>query len=162
MPLTICKPFEAVEPVRGVDNSHYSPPWSRLDTTFHLWHIPCVEWEVEFTDHFEQWWTDLTDDEQVAVNAKVLLLQRVGPALGRPHADVIHSSRHPNMKELIVQHAGHPFRVLYAFDPRRCAMLLLGGDKTGNDRWYEELVPVADRLFDEHLAALQREGRNDG
>jgi len=51
-----------------------------------------------------------------------------------------------------------PLRVLYAFDPRRVAILLLGGDKTGNDRWYEEFVPVADRLYDAHLASLKREG----
>ena len=53
---------------------------------------------------------------------------------------------------------GRPYRVLYAFDPRRAGILLLGGDKTGNDRWYEEQVPVADRLYDEHLRQLEREG----
>jgi hypothetical protein len=61
------------------------------------------------------------------------------------------------MKELIVQHAGHPYRVLYAFDPRRCAILLIGGD-----RWYEQFVPTADKLYDEHLAALRKEGLIDG
>lgn len=66
------------------------------------------------------------------------------------------------MKELIIQHAGRPYRVLYAFDPRRCALLLLGGDKTGDDRWYEKLVPVADRLYDAHLAALRKEGLTNG
>lgn len=66
------------------------------------------------------------------------------------------------MKELRIQHAGRPCRVLFAFDPGRCAILLVGGDKTGNDRWYEEFVPVADRLFDEHLAALKREEQTDG
>ena len=71
-------------------------------------------------------------------------------------------SRHPNMKELRVQHTGRPYRVLFAFDPRRSAILLAGGDKTGNDRWYEEFVPVADRLYDEHLAALKKEKRNNG
>lgn len=91
------------------------------------------EWEVEYTDEFGGWWDGLTEAEQVSVNAKVLLLQRFGPALSRPHADVIHSSRHPHRKELIVQHAGRPYRVLYAFDPRRTAILLMGGDKTGND-----------------------------
>jgi hypothetical protein len=60
--------------------------------------------------------------------------------------------------ELRIQREGRPYRVLYAFDPRRAAILLLGGDKTGNDRWYEEQVPVADRLYDEHLRQLEREG----
>jgi hypothetical protein len=67
------------------------------------------------------------------------------------------------MRELRVQHRGRPYRVLYAFDPRRAAILLIGGDKTGNVRWYEDHVPLADRLYDEHLAALRKEGvKGDG
>jgi hypothetical protein len=61
--------------------------------------------------------------------------------------------------ELRVKHSGRPYRVLYAFDPRRMAILLVGGDKTGNDRWYEENVPRADRLYDDHLKELRREGQ---
>jgi len=121
-----------------------------------------MEWEVQYTDQFESWWNGLTEEEQEDVNAKVILLQRCGPTLRRPHSDVIASSKHPNMKELIMQHAGRPYRILYAFDPRRCAVLLMGGDKTGNDRWYEEFVPHADRLYDEHLAALNKEGMTHG
>ena len=63
------------------------------------------------------------------------------------------------MRELRTQSAGTPLRTLYAFDPRRSAILLLGGDKTGNDRWYETFVPLADRLFDEHLDGLKKEGK---
>jgi DNA-binding XRE family transcriptional regulator len=117
-------------------------------------YIPSMEWEVEFTNEFEDWWNSLSEDEQADVNAKVILLQKLGPSLPRPHADLIHSSRHANMKELRIQHSGRPYRVLFAFDPRRCAILLIGGDKTGNDRWYEEFVPVADGLYDQHLEAL--------
>jgi hypothetical protein len=62
------------------------------------------------------------------------------------------------MPELRIQHEGRPYRVLYALDPRRAAILLLGGDKTGSDRWYEEHVPVADRLYDDYLLQLEREG----
>jgi len=62
------------------------------------------------------------------------------------------------MRELGIQHAGDPYRVLYAFDPRRTAILLLGGNKSGNDRWYEEYVPIADKLYDEHIETLKREG----
>jgi hypothetical protein len=116
-----------------------------------------MEWEVEFTDEFAAWWNGLTEDEQVDVNAKVILLQKLGPALPRPHADHIRTSRHPNMKELRIQHSGRPYRALFAFDPRRCAILLIGGDKTGKDRWYEEFVPIADALYNEHLAALKKE-----
>ena len=76
------------------------------------------------------------------------------PTLFNPHGT-------RTWKELRVQHAGRPYRVLFAFDPKRCAILLTGGDKTGNDRWYEEFVPTADRLYEEHLAALQKEKKNN-
>ena len=62
------------------------------------------------------------------------------------------------MRELRIQHAGEPYRVLYAFDPRRTAILLLGGNKAGRDRWYEEHVPKADALYDQHVLDLEREG----
>jgi hypothetical protein len=78
-----------------------------------------------------------------------------GPLLRRPHSDVVGRSEYPNMKELRVQHAGRPYRVLYAFDPKREALLLIGGDKTGNDRWYDEFVPQADKLFREHLEQMK-------
>ncbi len=66
------------------------------------------------------------------------------------------------MRELLTQHAGRPFRTLYAFDPRRMAILLMGGDKTGDSRWYDVNVPIADRLYDLRLAQLRSEGENDG
>lgn len=74
----------------------------------------------------------------------------------------IKASRHDHMRKLRIQHAGKPYRVLYAFDPRRVALLLIGGDKTGNARWYEEFVPIADRLYDEHLVALGSEEKDNG
>jgi len=121
-----------------------------------------MEWEVEFTDEFEEWWDRLSAEEQVNVNAKVILLQQFGPALRRPHSGAIQKSKYRNMKELIIQYAGRPYRVLYAFDPRRAAILLIGGDKTGNDRWYEEFVPLADRIFAQHLASFERGGKHHG
>ena len=66
------------------------------------------------------------------------------------------------MRELRVQHRGRPYRILYAFDPRRSAILLIGGDKTGDDRWYDVHVPVADTLYDEHIETLKKEGQIDG
>ena len=114
-----------------------------------------MDWEIEFSDEFEEWWNSLTADEQESVNSKVILLQRRGPALGRPHADVIRISRHSNMKELVIQHHGRPLRVLFAFDSNRTGQLLIGGDKTGNDRWYDENVPIADNIFDGHIAELK-------
>ena len=75
-----------------------------------------------------------------------------------PHSSGVHSSRHRNMRELRVQSGGRPLRIFYAFDPRRSAILLIGGDKTGNNRFYPRLVRRADQLYDEHLARLRREG----
>jgi len=66
------------------------------------------------------------------------------------------------VRELRIQHAGKPYRVLYAFDPRRCAILLLGGNKTGDDRWYEKNIPVAERLYNKHLLILKTEEKNNG
>ncbi len=96
------------------------------------------------------------------MDSKVILLQRVGPSLGRPHADTIRQSRHSNMKELIVQHAGDPYRVLFAFDPKREAILLIGGNKKGDKKFYDKYVPIADDLLDAHLAALERETKENG
>jgi hypothetical protein len=110
-----------------------------------------MAWEVEYTSQFGAWWDGLNVAEQTDVRAVVGLLEEKGPALRRPHVGTISNSKHVNMKELVIQHAGRPYRVLFAFDPRRTGILLIGGDKTGKDRWYEEFVPVADRLYDEHL-----------
>jgi hypothetical protein len=122
-----------------------------------------ARWEVEYTDEFGDWWRGLTEAQQVSVDALVRLLEARGPRLGHPYSSGIKSSRHSKMRELRIQHRGRPFRVLYAFDPRRMAILLIGGDKSGNDRWYEIFVPRADHLYDEHLAILRKEGViNDG
>ena len=114
-------------------------------------------WEVEYTDQFGEWWDNLAEEEQEAVTAAVNVLQRGGPNLGRPLVDTIKQSRHKNMKELIPP--ASDIRVLFAFDPRRAAILLIGGDKSGEwNTWYDRMVPVADDLFDEHLRELESEG----
>jgi hypothetical protein len=87
-----------------------------------------VQWSVEYTDEFEGWWASLTEDEQVVIAAKVELLEKFGPTLPRPHSDVIVTFRHANMKELRGATHKSLLRVLYAFDPRRTAILLIGGD----------------------------------
>ena len=115
-------------------------------------------WEVDFTDEFGNWWETLTEDEQESLAVSVKLLQVLGPALGRPHADTVKQSKHKNMKELRTQTHGQPIRTFYAFDPHRHAILLMGGNKTGDKRFYERMISVADRLLDEHLQELQNEG----
>ena len=117
-----------------------------------------MAWEVEGIGEFADWFAGLSDEEQVSVGRVVDLLAEHGPSLPFPYSSSIETSRHRHMRELRIQHRGRPYRVLYAFDPRRAAILLLGGDKTGNVRWYEENVPRADALFDEYLRELEKEG----
>ncbi len=96
-------------------------------------------------------------DEQGSIAIAVEAIEERGPALGRPFVDTVKASRHANMKEL--RPHGETLRILFAFDPRRTAILLLGGDKRGRwNRWYAEMIPVADQLYDDHLAELRREG----
>lgn len=113
--------------------------------------------EVEFSDEFGEWWDGLTAAEQKSVDFTVSLLQESGPTLKMPHSSGVETSRHGRMRELRIQHEGRPYRVLYAFDPRRTAILLIGGDKTGNNRWYEEYVPIADSIYERHLRELDEE-----
>lgn len=115
-------------------------------------------WEVEFTDEFEVWWTGLDSEQQEALTDRIDLLAERGPDLGRPIVDRIARSRHHNMKELRASEGG-ALRVLFAFDPRRQAILLIGGDKSGewND-WYEWAIPTADDLYDTYLDELRTEG----
>jgi hypothetical protein len=117
-----------------------------------------VACDVEFTDEFEAWWESLDEEAQDSVAQVVGLLEARGVTLGHPYSSGVRGSRHGHMRELRVQHQGRPLRILYAFDPRRSAILLVGGDKTGNERWYEQFVPVADKLYDDHLEALKLEG----
>ena len=116
-----------------------------------------MAWEVEYTDEFEEWWNALDEKLQDKLAASVNLLQQKGPALDYPHSSKVYNSRHANMRELRTQAGGHPLRTLYAFDPRRCAILLIGGDKTGIDNWYEIYVPKADTLLDVHLKEISEE-----
>ena len=102
----------------------------RIDELFLGSYIPPMAWDVEYTDEFGEWWDTL-----------------------------VSGSKHPHMRELRVQHKGKPLRILYAFDPRRTAILLFGGDKTGNDRWYESAIPRADRLYEAHVRTVGRKGR---
>ena len=123
-----------------------------------------MSWDVEFADEFGAWWDGLAVDEQESIVPIVRLLEKHGPSLRFPYSSGIVGSRHAHMRELRIQHEGHPYRVLYAFDPvlrgaeGRSAVLLIGGDKTGKGRWYEEHVPIADRIYDEHVAQLKRGG----
>jgi hypothetical protein len=116
-----------------------------------------MECQVEYTDEFGKWWDSLTEDEQDSVRDVVALLRERGPLLGRPYADTLQGSKVVNLKELRIQHQGRPYRVLFIFDPRRVALLLVGGDKTGNDRWYEEFIPRAEQIYERFLKEIETE-----
>ena len=115
-------------------------------------------WGVEYTNGFGAWWAGLAESQQDDVTAVVELLLEHGPRLPFPYSSGVEGSRHSHIRELRIQSGGRPIRVFYAFDPRRSAILLIGGDKTGNDRFYKQYVPLADKLYDEHLEELRQEG----
>lgn len=111
-------------------------------------------WEVEYTDEFELWWNGLDESLQDSIDQSVHLLEARGPTLPFPFSSDIRGSRHGNMRELRIQHRGEPYRVFDAFDPRRVGLLLVGGGKGGDAQFYERMVPIADRIYDEHLTQL--------
>lgn len=112
------------------------------------------QWQVDFVDEFSIWWDELSEGEQIEISAVIKLLREMGPTLGFPFSSGIEGSKHRTMRELRIQYRGKPYRVLYAFDPHRAAILLVGGNKTGEDRWYKKHVPIADKRFTEHLKTL--------
>lgn len=115
-------------------------------------------WLIETTDTFDIWFDALNDIDRANVLASMMVLREKGPLLTRPYADTVNGSRHSNMKELRVQSQGEPIRAFFAFDPKRRGILLCAGNKTGNDkRFYDEMIPVADREFATHLKKLNKE-----
>lgn len=116
-------------------------------------YTPRVVWEVRLWEDVAGWILGLDDETYHLVAAAIDRLEAEGPALGRPTADRIKGSRHHNMKELRPGSVGRSeVRILFAFDPRRRAVLLVAGDKSGVwSEWYKQNVPIADDRFDEWL-----------
>jgi hypothetical protein len=130
-------------------------------TEYSLEAIFSMTWDVEYTDAFQAWWEGLREAERESLDMAIHLLQEHGPTLSFPHSSRIFGSRLRTLRELRFQHRGRPYRVLYAFNPSRTAVLLLGGDKTGHDRWYEQNVPRAAILYELHVArSAQGESEN--
>jgi hypothetical protein len=115
-------------------------------------------WEVEYTNEFKDWLDSLERKQQKQVATIVGLLQERGVNLPFPYSSGVSGSKFAHMRELRVQSQGNPIRIFYAFDPKRSAILLIGGDKTGDRRFYERLVRVADKLYEEHLENLRKKG----
>jgi len=115
-----------------------------------------VKWTVEIADEFQPEFDALGRDVRIEILALARVLQEFGPQLGRPRVDTLNGSRHANMKELRFSAAGGEWRVAFAFDPRRKAILLVAGDKSGGSekRFYRELIRKADERFGAHLARI--------
>ena len=122
-------------------------------TTRKVWVIK-MQWFVDTREIFDTWFDAQEAAIQVEVVALLELLESEGPNLGRPYADSLEGSKHSNMKELRFKVNRHPYRVCYAFDPVRKAIILCAGDKKGQDQklFYKKLINIADREFDDHLA----------
>ena len=120
-----------------------------------------VGWGVEIGDEFEPELTELPEDVRTEILAHARLLQQFGPQLGRPRVDTLNDSRHANMKELRFRAADGEWRVAFAFDTKRKAILLVAGDKSGGSqkRFYKQLIAKADDRFDTHLARLKKKER---
>ena len=117
-----------------------------------------MAWSVEHTDEFADWYRSLSEFQQDDVTAAGLLLMEQGPQLPFPYSSGVNGSKHDHMRELRVQSGGRPIRIFYAFDPRRTAILLIGGDKTGDNRFYERMIRFADALYDTYIKEIRKEG----
>ena len=118
-----------------------------------------MSWTVRLADEFEPEFAELSESVQDELLAQAGVLEQFGPDLGRPRVDTLKGSRHSNTKELRFDADGGVWRVAFAFDPRRQAVLLVAGDKSGvsQKRFYRTLVRTADTRFDAHLARLKAE-----
>jgi hypothetical protein len=128
-----------------------------LDYIFLSWHNYPMAWVVEIGDEFETEFDELHEDVQTEILALACLLQQFGPQLKRPHADTLNGSKHANMKELRFNTADGEWRVAYAFDKKRKAILLVAGDKSdvNEKKFYRELIRKADNRFESHLARIK-------
>lgn len=114
-------------------------------------------WEIKTTDTFDDWFDALDDLDRTKVIAALLVPREKGPMLSRPYADSVKGSAHSNMKELRVQSKGNPIRAFFAFDPHRAAILLCAGEKAGNEkRFYEVMIPVADKELSAYLESFNK------
>lgn len=119
-----------------------------------------MRWGTEWTDEFNEWWETLTASEQEKVGSQIAVLERIGPSTTRPLVDSIAGSKHSNLKELRVTQT---IRVFSAFDPKRIAVLLIGGDKAGKaKRFYRQMITRADRIYDAHLRRIEEEASQNG
>lgn len=119
-----------------------------------------MSYVVNTSEEFQTWFTEQAEDVQDKIIFTVRLLSEYGPNLRRPYADTLEGTSISNLKELRVAHQSNPYRILFAFDPKREALLLIAGNKAGNKRWYKDMIPKAEEIFRRHLAELLKEDKN--
>ena len=119
-----------------------------------------MKWEVLSDEAFALWFEKQPAGLQDTILAHRNLLECYGPSLSRPRVDSIKGSKFPNMKELRIQWRGEPWRILFAFDPKRRSILLVGGSKQGDKRWYDKNIPIADARFEKHLKSMEQSNGN--
>ena len=138
-----------------------TPRWYDVDIICSSRHIIEVSWVVEIGDEFESEFDDLHEDVRTEILVLARLVQQFGPPLGRPRVDTLNGSRHANMKELRFSAADGEWRVAFAFDTKRKAILLVARDKSwvSEKRFYKGLIRKADDRFEAHLARLKKEGK---
>lgn len=117
-------------------------------------HMP---YSLILLDEFASWLDDQDEDRRIRIMAHLDLLEERGPLLGRPFADTLKGSRISNLKELRLQHKGEPIRILYAFDPKQQAVIILGGSKQADKRWYKTSIPLAESLYFAYLEQQEEE-----
>lgn len=117
-------------------------------------------WTIQRTNEIATWITGLDNDAKEAIYQSLLVLREIGPTLGRPLVDTVKGSSFSNMKELRVQNKGRVFRIFFAFDPAREAILLIGGDKRGDKKFYDTMINKADMLYQHHLDKLRKRHEN--
>jgi hypothetical protein len=116
-------------------------------------------WPIDYTKEYEDWFSDQEEEDQIAIAARVMLLSNIGPSLGRPYVDTIQGAKYPNLKELRVRHKNTVFRVLFVFNKKRTAWLLIGGDKKGKNEgdFYRKLVREAEALIGKYPEIMEEQ-----
>ena len=117
--------------------------------------MSAFEWDVQLDEEFRVWLEGLDESLQDHILSRANSLRTSGPHLGRPYVDTVKGSVFANMKELRIKFRNEPWRILFAFDPEQSAILLLGGNKQGDKRWYKKNIPIAEARFRRHLKQLE-------
>jgi hypothetical protein len=104
-------------------------------------------WHIKHSNEIEKWLLGQGEDSRAVILKHLIILQTYGPTLGRPYVDTIKGSKINKLKELRINSGGHVFRIFFAFDEKRDALLLIAGDKRGDTRFYKRIIPLAEKIY---------------